>query len=487
MMIAWVLVMPLATAVAAMVAPGRRAIETVNVAGAVIFAAVAFPLIGKAVSPASEELFAMTFRVDALSAFVLSIVVIITVAVALYSVHYMGREFERGDTDLRGLRNYYGLLHLFIFSMTVAATANNLAVFWIAIEGTTLVSALLVGFYRNRQSVEAAWKYVILCTVSIGFALLGIFLTYYASSAALGGKGTLLWNEIAAISDRLNPVTLKLAFIFILIGYGAKAGLAPIHNWLPDAHSQAPTPVSALLSGVLLKCAMLGILRFIAIIGPSPEGGYAGTMMLFFGLLSMGIAAAFILLQQNYKRLLAYSSIEHIGVVAAGIGIGGVLGVYGALLHMLNHAIVKTLLFFTTGEVRLRYESTKIENVRGVFKSIPLSGPVMVLAAMAIAGAPPFNIFISEFTILKAAAGGAHWNAFVLFLLFVTVIFGGILYHFGSMAFGTPGPGVGKTVPGIIGPVIIAVLGLAVLVLGLHIPGSLDTLLTEAVKIVIRG
>lgn len=486
-MIAWVLIIPFATAVIAIVAPGRRGIEAVNIAGAVIFAAAAFPLIGTAVSADPVELFDMTFRVDPLSAFILSIVVLITVAVALYSVHYMGREFEQGDTDLRGLRNYYGLLHLFIFTMTVAATANNLAVFWIAIEGTTLVSALLVGFYRNRQSVEAAWKYVILCTVSIGFALLGVFLTYYASSAALGGKGTLLWNEIAAIRDQLNPVTLKLAFIFILVGYGAKAGLAPVHNWLPDAHSQAPTPVSALLSGVLLKCAMLGILRFIAIIGPAPAGNYAGTMMLFFGLLSMGIAAAFILLQQNYKRLLAYSSIEHIGIVAVGIGLGGVLGLYGALLHMLNHAVVKTLLFFTTGEVRLRYGSTKIENVRGVFKAIPVSGTVMILAAMAIAGAPPFNIFISEFTILKAAAGTASWSAFVLFLLFATVIFGGMLYHFGSMAFGSPGAETGPPVPGLVGPVVIVVLGLAMLALGLHIPNYLDSLLSKAVHVVIQG
>jgi hydrogenase-4 component F len=484
--LAWVLIIPFATAAAAMIAPGRRGIEAVNTAGAVIFASVSLSLVGTAVSARTVELFNMTFRVDALSAFILSIIVLITVAVAFYSVHYMGREFEQGETDLRGLRNYYGLLHLFIFTMTVAAAANNLAVFWIAIEGTTLVSALLVGFYRNRQSVEAAWKYVILCTVSIGFALLGVFLTYYASSAH-GGKGTLLWSEIVAHRDQLNPVTLKLAFIFILIGYGAKAGLAPVHNWLPDAHSQAPTPVSALLSGVLLKCAMLGILRFIVLTGPGLEGNYSGMMMLSFGLLSMGIAAAFILLQQNYKRLLAYSSIEHIGIVAAGIGIGGVLGVYGALLHMLNHAIVKTLLFFTTGEVRLRYKSTKIENVRGVFKSIPVSGTVMLLAAMAIAGVPPFNIFISEFTILKAAAAGANWIAFTLFLVFVTVIFGGILYHFGRMAFGDPGAETEKHVPGVIGPAVIIVLGLAALLLGLHIPRYLDSLLSEAAHVVIKG
>ena len=263
---------------------------------------------------------------DALSSYIMAIVVLISLVTAIYSIDYMGQEFENGIIKLKDLQYYYALMHLFVFTMLLTTVSNNLAVFWIAIEGTTLVSALLVGFYKDRKAIEAAWKYIILCTVGITFALLGIFITYYASVTVMGGRGTLNWTELRDIADKLNPSTMKLAFIFILVGYGAKAGLAPVHNWLPDAHSQAPTPISALLSGILLKCSFIGIIRFIIIVNKSTGDFYTSQLMLLFGLLSMGIATAFILLQTNYKRLLAYHSIEHIGIIATGAGDRRLLG-----------------------------------------------------------------------------------------------------------------------------------------------------------------
>ncbi|MCL5022636.1 MAG: hydrogenase 4 subunit F [Nitrospirae bacterium] len=485
-MIGVLLLIPVVTALLCSFFRNRKTIEVINVIGVIALTAVSVPQITGALS-AQEYFMGGVLFMDALSAYIMAIVVFIALVAAIYSVDYMGQEYKEGAVTLKGLRYYYALFHLFIFTMLLVSVSNNLAVFWIAIEGTTLVSALLVGFYKNRQSIEAAWKYIILCTVGITFALLGIFITYYASAGATGGKGTLNWTELREMSHRLNPSTMKLAFILILIGYGTKAGLAPVHNWLPDAHSQAPTPISALLSSILLKCAFIGIVRFAIILNGSAGSSYAGNLLLIFGLLSMGIATAFILLQNNYKRLLAYHSIEHIGIIATGMGLGGPLGIYGSLLHILNHAIVKALLFFTTGQVRLRYFSTKIDKVRGVITLLPVSGAVMLLAALAIAGTPPFNIFLSEFIILKAAAEGGSWVTFTLFLVFATIIFGGVLHHFGGMAFGEPNvshemKGERKLVS-----ILIVVMATGMLLLGVYVPSFLELMLSGSLKVITGG
>jgi hydrogenase-4 component F len=308
---------------------------------------------------------------------------------------------------------------------------------WIAIEATTIVSALLIGlgFSKRSLAIEAAWKYIILCTVGITFALLGIFITYYATTAVMGGQGALNWTTIRSIAPKLNPSTMKLAFIFILVGYGTKAGLAPVHNWLPDAHSEAPSPISALLSGILLNTAFYGIMRFVTITDPSTGSVFTGNLLILFGLISMGISSVFILVQVNYKRLLAYSSIEHMGIISLGIGIGGPVGVYGALLHILNHALSKPLMFFVSGRIQAHYGSTKIENVDGVLSSMPLMGTLTFIGVLSLAGTPPFNIFISEFTVLQAAVLKGLWVVAGLFLLFAVFVFYGMLSGFGRMLF----------------------------------------------------
>ena len=482
-MLGVLLLIPVLTALLCYSFRNRKAIEYINLLGAVLLTGASIPLI---IDSLTSPLFFLggILYMDALSSYIMAIVVLISLVTAIYSMDYIGQEFEEGIVRLEGLRYYYSLMHLFIFTMLLTTVSNNLAVFWIAIEGTTLVSALLVGFYKDRQAIEAAWKYIILCTVGITFALLGIFITYYASVTITGGNGTLNWTELRDMADKLNPSTMKLAFIFILVGYGAKAGLAPVHNWLPDAHSQAPTPISALLSGILLKCSFIGIIRFIIIVNRSTGDSYTSQLMLFFGLLSMGIATGFILLQTNYKRLLAYHSIEHIGIIATGVGIGGYWGVYGSLLHILNHAVVKTLLFFTTGKVRLRYHSTKIENVKGAMTRMPVAGTIMLLAALAIAGTPPFNIFLSEFIILKAAADSDKWITLALFIVFSAIIFGGVLHHFGSMAFGKSksddGANESKPVS-----VVLVIMAAAMLLSGLYIPAFLGELLHNSVMIIV--
>jgi hydrogenase-4 component F len=482
-MIGLLLLIPVITAALCYFAKNRRVIVYINLIGAAVLAIVSiFPISTSLSTPIfflRETLF-----MDALSSYIMTIVIFVSFVASIYSIDYMGHEFRKEVIGIGELRQYYALLHLFIFTMLLATVSNNIAIFWIAIEGTTLVSSLLVGFYKDKESVEAAWKYIIICTISITFGLLGIFIIYYASASLLGGEGTLNWTELRVMAHNFNPKTMKLAFIFILVGFGAKAGFAPIHNWLPDAHGQAPTPISALLSGVLIKCAFFGIIRFVILGNESLGTSYCSSLLLIFGLVSMGIATAFILLQNNFKRLLAYSSIEHIGIIATGIGIGGFWGIYGSLLHMLNHAIVKPLLFFTTGKVRLKYHTTSIEGVKGAMDVLPVTGTVMLLAALAIAGSPPFNIFISEYTILKAAVDGGNWITFSLFILFATIIFGGVLRHFGSMAFGKPRIDIDHEKENKMSLIVIIIMSVIMLVLGIYIPGFLDEMLNNSVKVI---
>lgn len=431
------LIIPLVTAVLCYLIRNAKATGYISLAGSAVLAGVSLPVILSALS-APVEMLRGTLYMDALSAFIMGMVVSLGLASALYSIGYLEHELQVNLTDEKGIRRYYALLHLFIFTMLLVTVANNLALMWIAIEATTIVSALLIGlgFYKRHLAIEAAWKYIILCTVGITFALLGTFITYYASTAVMGTEGALNWTALKGIAGRLNPSTMKLAFIFILVGYGTKAGLAPVHNWLPDAHSQAPSPISALLSGILLNTAFYGVMRFVSIVEPSTGEIFTGNLLILFGLVSVGLSAIFILVQDNYKRLLAYSSIEHMGIISLGVGIGGPVGVYGALLHILNHALSKPLMFFASGKIQSHYGSTRIENVRGVLTSMPLLGTLTFVGALSLAGTPPFNIFISEFIILKTAVDKGLWPVVVIFLIFAVIVFYGILSGFGRMLFG---------------------------------------------------
>ncbi len=480
-----ILIIPIVTAIVCYVLKQARLIGYVSLAGVIALAVSAWPTIAASVAAPISAVNG-SFSMDALSGYIMALVIFLSVASCIYSISYLEHELEAGLIDLRGMRRYYGLLHLFIFTMLIVTMANNLAIMWIGIEATTIVSALLIGlgFHKRPLAVEAAWKYIILCTVGITFALLGTFITYYASTAVMGTEGALNWTVLKTVAPRLNPETMKLAFIFVLVGYGTKAGLAPVHNWLPDAHSQAPSPISALLSGILLNTAFYGIMRFVSIVEPSTGGAFTGNLLIVFGLISIGIAAVFILVQENFKRLLAYSSIEHMGIISLGIGIGGPIGVYGALLHVLNHALSKPLMFFASGKIQSRFGSQNIASVRGVLTAMPLLGSLTLVGALSLSGTPPFNIFVSEFTVLKAGVDRGMWTVVACFLLFVVMVFYGVLSGFGKMLFGKPGDAAGSgsghyhmpsmSLGRVLGNGIMLVMALAVIVMGFRVPGFID-------------
>jgi len=479
------LAIPLITAVLCFLIKHRRFIETASTTGmlAVMLccAYLAYTVFSTG-KPVSDSI----GYVDALSAYILLIISFIGLMAAIYSIGYLGHELEEKKIDLGRIRYYYSFFHVFIFTMLLVCVSSNLGIMWIAIEATTLASAFLVGFYNKDTSVEAAWKYLIICSVGITLALLGTILLYASAVNALGeSPDALNWPTLVEHAASLDPTLIKIAFILVVIGYGTKVGFAPMHTWLPDAHSEAPTPISGLLSGVLLNCAMYGILRYHIITTSALGPGFSDTLLILFGLLSMAAAAAFIIIQKDYKRLLAYSSIEHMGIMAIGFGLGGI-GIVGALLHMLNHAIVKSLMFFGAGNVLLKFKTKQIAEVRGIATVMSWTAAFFVAGGLAITGSPPFGVFISELLILIAGftQKGVWFEIWsigvtygmvvtVVYLSLLAIIFAGFMYHVGRMAFGEPSPGIIKGEPNRLGLVVMGILLAASLALGLYMPEAL--------------
>lgn len=372
---------------------------------------------------------------DALSAFFIFVVSVVAFAASLYSIAYIRKDMESGALSAKKAALYYILFNLFSFSMLLVPALNNLGMLWVAVEMTTLISAFLVGFYNTKESVEAAWKYIIICSVGIILALLGTILFSYAFSHSTGIR-SLNWSDMAVAAGSMDVNIIKVAFIFIIVGYGTKAGLAPMHTWLPDAHSQAVAPISALLSGVLLKIAVYAILRFGIIVIKAAGFHYFGNLMLVLGLASLAVSGAFVIVQKDLKRLLAYSSIEHIGIISIGFGLGTPLAFAGALLHVFNHAVTKSMMFFGSGEIAGAYKTHNMGDIRGVIKSMPFAGIMTLLGVFALTGLPPFSIFISEIAIIMAAFINGSYIVAAALLLFLSVIFGAFIYHFGRMLFG---------------------------------------------------
>jgi hydrogenase-4 component F len=428
-----VLAVPLIMAAAAAVTKDIRILGRLNACchGVVLASAVLFALALSFWPPVS---FLNFFYADALSGFFIFTIATVSFASALYSIGYIADDVRQMAISEAKGRMYYVLFNLFVFSLFLVTLLNNLGFVWVAIEMTTLISAFLVGFYNDKKSVEAAWKYLILCSVGITLALLGTILFYYTLSVHAGVK-SLNWTDMLAAAGSLDPKVLKVAFIFILVGYGTKAGIAPMHTWLPDAHSQAPAPISALLSGVLLKTSLYAILRFMIIVNHSLGTLFAQHLLIAFGLFSLAISAGFILVQKDLKRLLAYSSIEHVGVIVTGFGIGGA-GFFGALFHVFNHAVTKSLMFFGAGDIIKAYGTHNMKRIRGAAQALPFVGTLVLLGAFALAGTPPFSVFFSEINILIAGFSTGHYAAGGLFLLFIAVVFSGLIFHLGRVVFG---------------------------------------------------
>ncbi len=460
----------------------KRVMESLNAFGALVSFVLALVLAGDVIEMGTISELDGNLYADALSALVVIVVTLVSFAASVYSISYMSKELKHSKIDENGLRRYYPLFQLFVFTMLLVALSSSIGVMWIAIEATTIVSALLVGMYNNKNALEAAWKYLFICSVGIAFALLGNILLYATSVNVVEEPARALdWAALMEASKKLDPSLVKLSYVFILIGYGTKAGIAPMHNWLPDAHSEAPTPVSALLSGVLLKCAIYGMFRIHLIAVGCIGVAFPSYMLVIFGLFSIGIATGFILIQKDIKRLLAYHSVEHVGIIVLGIGIGGPLGIFGAMFHMLNHAVTKALMFFASGNLAQRYKTKDMGEIKGALKAMPLTASILLLGTFALAGMPPFSIFVSEFSILSAGISSGAYIPIALFLIFLAIILGGLVHHIGDVSFGEKTKNEGETFDW----TMLAMFGLAIIVvsLGLFMPSGLRELLERIAEI----
>lgn len=426
--------------------------------------------------------------IDALGSFNILLIALVGFAAAVYSISYMRYEVAEGVTSRRQLGVYYFFYHLFIFTMLVVSSVDNLGLLWVGIELTTLVSAMLVAFYGTQHALEAAWKYLIMGVVGIAFALLGIMFVYLSGLHTIGDApvSALQWTELIAVADRLNPQWVEIGFIFILVGFGTKSGLAPMHFWLPDAHSQAPAPVSAVLSGVLLNTALYGMFRVFAIANVTLDGA-AGNYLIAFGLVSISVTVPFIMVQHDLKRMLAFSSVEHMGIITLAVGLGGPLGLYGALLHMFNHSMTKSLLFMAAGNVAQKFHTKFIDRIHGVIKAMPFTGTIFIVAALAVAGAPPFSVFISEFTIMLAGVASGHIGASCLFALLIVLIFAGMSYYVVRMTFGELPARIGiKPTDWYMRLAMLIPLSMVVLC-GLYVPEMLENALHMAAGVLQGG
>ncbi len=478
----------------------RRYAEVITLASVFLVVVQTLGLVAGVISQTHFSALGGYLYLDAFGALVLIPIAGVGFVAALYSVSYMGRQYERGVVDERHIVRYYAGFNCFVLTMLLVPLSNNMGLMWVAIEATTLVSVFMIMLYTNQGAIEAAWKYLIVATVGLSLALLGIVLFSYANtsvspSAAASGSG-LNWTSMVADAKLLDPGIVEIAFVFVLVGLGTKAGLAPMHTWLPDAHGEAPTPVSALLSGVLLNCAIYAVLRFYIVASDTLGASLPSELMIILGLLSMGIAAASIYFQKDMKRMLAFSSVEHMGIVSLAVGFGGFIGLFAALLHIVNHAIAKPLMFFASGAVSQRYETKVMAEIKGVIKTMPITGAVLLVGGLAIVGMPPFNIFLSEFLVLTSGFGSGQFLAASLMILLLVVVFAGFLRHLVPMVFGSPkGPDMtvlASEQPGERGAGVLAVLAMGILVvlvvvLGVYVPQALQTLIRDAVQVFGQG
>ncbi len=489
----------------------RKALHTVSVGISVLLLLIAGFETRNVILNGTVEYDALggIFFLDALSIIILDLVLIIGLMAAVFSTGYLNEELRHGKIEPGRLKLYYILMYTFMFTMVFALTVRNMGIMWIAIEATTLASAFLVGFYNDKRAIEATWKYVIICSVGIAIAMLGIIFLHLSSVGLFKGPQLLDWTVLYGNAAALKSPVLRLAFIFILIGFGTKAGLAPMHTWLPDAHSQAPSPISALLSGVLLNSAMYAIIRTVSIVNKNLGSSlFTGRILMAIGLLSIATAAVFIITQKDYKRLLAYSSIEHMGIIAFAIGIFSPAAVFAAIFHMINHSFTKSMLFFTSGNILQKYGTREISKVQGLLKILPVSGTVFFLGLFAIAGTPPFSVFASEFNIIAAVFERGNFLLGALFTLLLAIVFAGIaLTLFGIFYLkgnqevhkqdsaqitdkgeGSPMPDIGalpeKGEMSKSGVAVIVVLLAVIAIMGVYMPSPLKDLIISAQQII---
>ena len=428
---------------------------------------------------------------DALSAWMVLLISVVSLCVSLYAGNYFKRDLARGVITAGRVREFFVLTPLFSAGMFLVVLANNLGVMWAAVEATALSSVLLVALYNRKTSLEAAWKYIMLGSLGLALALLGTVFVYAAACKNDAGPlPSFNWSHLMVEARHLDPRMIKLAFLLALIGYGTKAGLAPMHTWLPDAHSEAPSPTSAMLSGVSLKVAIYALLRFHLLTAACLGSGFSRHLLLGFGLASMLLAVPFILVQRNLKRMLAYSSLEHVGLICTGIAMNTPLTIFGALLHMGYHALTKPVLFFAAGNIHQTFHTLEFRRIGpGVGKRLPVTALLMGLAAAAAVGLPPFGLFYSELTVISGGMAAGKILVSVIILVALLGSFCGILRQFTRILPGAPKPGTAGKIPGVQWdgvPAMVLLLG-TLLVFSVWLPASLQALLRQAADIIGGG
>lgn len=420
------------------------------------------------------------FLIDPFNVYLIVLTAFVGFTTSIFSSPYMAHEKEIGKLSDKRLKLYYSMFQGFMLAMYLVLTTNNMGIMWVAMEGATLATVLLVSLYRTPESIEAAWKYFILCGVGIAQALFGTILLYYAAVQIGDGENALLWSVLYENADKLNSEVLEIAFVFLLIGYGTKIGLVPLHNWLPDAHSEGPTPMSAVLSGLLLNDALYAVVRNKMLVDGATHSNMAGYLMMGFGMLSFLVAAILLHRQKDIKRLFSYSSIEHMGLMTFAFGIGGPLATFAALLHMTVHSLTKSAIFVTVGHAAQLAGTQRIDQIRGLIKTQPKIGWGLLIGTISIAGFPPFGVFTSEFLVLLATMHSYPWLA-PLLLLGIGIAFAGLFRHIQPMVYGDRPKGQ-NPIKANLWPVTIHLA--LVLWLGLAIPSFLAHWFSQATLLI---
>jgi len=459
-----ILAIPAASALVLALLPGYKLAARLNVvSSALTLAASVVPFFDR--PPTTAFLL-----IDDFNIYLVALTAFVGFTTSLFSARYVLHEVAIGRLPPRFLRFYHAMYQGFMLTMLLALTANNLGVMWVAIEGATLTTVLMVGLYRTHEAIEAAWKYFILCGVGIALALFGTTLMYLAAQPVMGeGLPAMTWSELLPRVGEFSPAILNLAFVFLLVGYGTKVGLAPLHAWLPDAHAEGPTPISAVLSGLLLNVALYVVLRFKMLLAGNPLAVAPGPLMVTMGLASLLLASVMLYRRRDIKRFFAYSSIEHMGIITFAFGMGGALANFAGLLHMTMHSLTKSAIFFAVGHISQVKGTQRIADIRGLTTSQPLLGWALVIGVLAIAGLPPFGVFMSEFLVLTTTFARQPLLALLL-LLGLVIGFGALIWRLQGLAFGA-GEGGEKASPAALLPLFVHFA--MVLAAGLYLPGPL--------------
>ncbi len=480
---------PLSGSLAALVTPRARPAGWAALAGGTLALAGATLLAVHVLGGPPVRTLHDFVYVDGLGGFFLVTVALVIFLASLGSAAYLRVEEARGTMRPRQVRAYFVFFGLFAATMLGAVETGNLGLLFVLVEASTLASVVLVALEGRPAALAAGWKYVIISSLGITIALVGTLFVYYAATALPGTPDQhLTWAFLVRHASQLRVTSLRLGFLLAVVGYGTKVGLAPMHTWLPDAHAEAPGPASALLSGALLNVAMYAVIRFLAIADRGLGPAYGSHVLLVFGFLSALVGALFIVRRGDFKRLFAYSSVEHMGIIAIGLGFGGVLGLYGALLHTLNHAIGKALLFLSGGTVVLAYGTRRAERVTGVLATLPVTGAALLLGALAIVGSPPFGLFLSELTIVRGGLAAADPALVALLLLLLVIVFVAFMRTVAGMALGPRLAAVVTPYRGrpaqLTAALPLALSLLALLVLGLWIPGLVNSLIWQSIRVI---